>query len=295
MRLSQKGYYQGLFFLMMVMIVSCANDVIAKFMGQRLDSHQVTFFRFFFGLITLLPFAVREGKRVLKTKRLGFNVIRGILGALSIFLYTYSVIHLPLVEVVAILWTIPLFVIVLSIFFLGEHVSAMRWAATLVGFFGLSFITLYDEEAAVSLKLLYLAPILSSFLFAVQDVMIKKIVDDENRITMLLYFAIVTSAMTCVPALLVWQNPTAFEYLMLFLLGAGGNLIQYFMFKAFSATDLSALSPFRYVEFLFSAVFAFIFFGEIPGINVLTGVLILIPSTLYLAYSETQRQRQRAA
>ncbi|MDR1236428.1 MAG: DMT family transporter, partial [Holosporaceae bacterium] len=144
-------------------------------------------------------------------------------------------------------------------------------------------------------KWLYLVPILSSFLFALQDVMIKKIVDNENRITMLLYFAIVTCALTFVPALLVWKNPTPFEYSMLFLLGAGGNLIQYFMFKAFSATDLSALAPFRYMEFLFSAFFAFVFFAEVPGANVLIGAAILIPSTLYLAYNENRKRRLKEA
>lgn len=286
MNLGQKGYYQGLFFLMMTMLVSCANDIAVKFMGERLDALEVIFFRFFFGLLTLLPFALVEGKQVFKTKRLGFNVMRGILGAVGFFLYTYSVIYLPLVEVVTILWTIPLFVIILSISFLEEKVSCTRWTATLIGFLGLSFITLYNDNASISIKLLYLAPIASAFLFAVQDVMIKKVVDDESKITMLLYFAIVAGALSFFPALLVWKTPTFHEYSMLFLLGAGGNIMQYFIFKAFSATDLSALAPFRYVEFLFSAAFAFIFFAEIPGVNVLVGALILIPSTLYLAVSE---------
>lgn len=271
----------------MVMIVSCANDIVVKFMGQRLDALQVIFFRFFFGLVTLFPFAISQGRQIFQTKQLQLNLIRGILGALSIFLYTYSIIYLPLVEVVTILWTIPLFVLILSIFFLGEEVSFLRWIATIVGFVGLSFISLYDSGAAISLKWIYVIPIASSFLFAAQDVMIKKIVDNENRITMLLYFALVTSVLSFVPALLVWKSPTAFEYSMLFLLGAGGNFIQYFLFKAFSATELSTLAPFRYVEFLFSALFAFIFFAEVPGMNVLIGALILIPSTLYLASEES--------
>ncbi|MDR0677206.1 MAG: DMT family transporter [Holosporaceae bacterium] len=287
---SGRGYFQGLFFFMTVILISCLNDIIVKFMGQRLDALQVIFFRFFFGLITLFPFIVSRGKQVFKTRQLGVNIIRGLFGAMSIFLYTRSVIRLPLVEVVTILWTIPLFVLILSIIFLREEVSGLRWIATIIGFVGLSCITLYDSGTSVSLKLIYLVPISSAFLFAVQDVMIKKMVDNENRTTMLFYFALVTSVITFLPALLVWKTPTLFEYSMLFLLGAGGNLIQYFIFKAFSATDLSALSPFRYTEFLFSAFFAFIFFAEIPGINVLLGALILIPSTLYLAYSETKKK-----
>jgi S-adenosylmethionine uptake transporter len=274
-----------------MMVVSCLNDVIAKFMGQRLDAMEVIFFRFFFGLVTLSPFIVTRGLKIFHTKQLGFNVLRGILGAVSFFLYTYSVIHVPLVEVVAIFWTIPLFVLILSIFFLGESVTIVRWVATIVGFVGLAFITLYDSGASVSLKWLYVAPIASSFLFAVQDIMIKKIVDHEDRITMLLYFALVASLLTFVPSLFVWSTPTTYELVMLLLLGFNGNLMQYLIFKAFSATDLSALAPYRYVEFLFSAFFAFVFFAEIPGINALIGAIILVPSTLYLAYTENARRR----
>lgn len=252
---------------------------------------QVTFFRFFFGLTTLLPFACSMGTSIFKTKQLGANVLRGVLGAVSFLIYTYSVVHVQLVEVVAILWTIPLFILVLSAVFLKENVTIYRWIATIIGFVGLSFITLYDSGSFVSLKLLYIAPIAAAFLFAVQDVMIKKLIRNENRITMLLYFDLVTSLFTLTPAILTWITPTPFEWTMLFILGANGNIMQYLIFKAYNATDLSALAPYRYIEFLLSAVFAFAFFLEIPGINVLIGAIILIPSTLYLAYSEQKKKR----
>ncbi|MCR5224465.1 MAG: DMT family transporter [Alphaproteobacteria bacterium] len=290
---TQKGYYQGLFFLLLVMCVSCANDIITKFMGQRLDPMEVTFFRFFFGLVTLLPFAASMGFNVFKTKQLTANIWRGVLGAVSFFLYTYSVVHVKLVEVVAILWTIPLFILVLSALFLKENVTVYRWTATIIGFVGLSFITLYNSDASISFKLLYLAPIAAAFLFAVQDVIIKKMVADENRVTMLLYFALITSLFTLIPAIMVWLTPTPFEWTMLFILGANGNLMQYLIFKAYNATDLSALAPYRYIEFLLSAVFAFVFFLEIPGINVIIGAFILIPSTLYLAYTENKKKKKK--
>jgi S-adenosylmethionine uptake transporter len=82
---------------------------------------------------------------------------------------------------------------------------------------------------------------------------------------------------------------------MLVLLGSSANLMQYFHFRAFEATDLSALAPFRYVEFLISALTAFIFFSEVPGLNVLIGAVILIPSTLYLACKESKKRKQAIA
>ncbi len=287
--LNSKGYYQGVVFLIMMMLVSCTNDVLTKYIGQRLHPLEMMFFRFFFNLITLVPFIMKEGSAVFKTKMLAFNIIRGILGFVAFSLFIYSIIELKLVEVVTIFWTIPLFVLILAMIFLHEKVTASRWIATLIGFGGLSAITLIGANHEISFKFVFIIPIVAAFLFAVQDVMIKKMVSTESRLTMLFYFAMVTTVLGIIPAIVVWKNPTLFELLMLFFIGAGGNLMQYLIFKAYNATDLSALSPFRYLEFCCTAVFGFVFFSEIPGMNVLIGAAILIPTTLYLTMSENKK------
>lgn len=291
---NQKGYHQGVVFLLLVMITSCANDVIAKHIGQRLDQIQIIFFRFFFSLITLFPFIFSRGLAVFKTQQPTINIMRGILGALSFYLYNSALVHLQIVEVVTILWTIPLFTLILSTIFLDEFVNFARWFATAFGFAGLAFITLYDSGVSFSFKLIYLLPAASAFLFAVQDVMLKKMVEKDSKVTMLLYFSLVTTALTTIPAIMVWKDPTPFELIMLLLYGAFANLMQFFIFKAFAATDLSALAPYRYLEFIFSAIAGFVFFAETPGTNVIIGAIILVPCTLYLGYSESKKSRRKS-
>lgn len=286
-------YWQGIAFFFCQMFISCANDIISKFMGQRLSAFEVTFFRFFFGLVTLLPFVIAQGKYAFKTNQFFLNIIRGIFGAASFFLYIYAVIKLPLAEVVIILWTIPLFSLILSKIFLAENVTKFRWIATFVGFIGLTIITSWTSDNDFQFDMLYCIPIGAAFLFALQDILIKKMVTaEENRITMLFYFALITSVVSFPSACKVWITPTPFEFSMLFLLGLGGNLMQYFLFKAFSLVDVSAVAPYRYLELLIAAIFAFVFFFEIPGKNVYAGALILIPCTLYLGYSENFKKKK---
>ncbi len=288
------NYIQGVLFLLLSIIVSCANDVLSKFMGQRLPAAEIIFFRFLFGFITLLPLVIVSGTKILHTRQLSANIIRGVLGAVSLFLCTYAVITLPLVEVTVILWTIPLFQLVLARAFLGEKVTLLRWIATIIGFIGLSCVAMYDGGRVLDFNPLCIVPIAAAILFAVQDVMIKKIVTNENRITMLLYFAAVATIVSALPAMMQWIKPDSRELLLLAGLGLGGNLIQYFIFRAFKAADLSALAPYRYTEFFVSATMAFLFFEEIPGINVLMGAAILVPSTLYLGYSERRRAKKNS-
>lgn len=291
--MNKKGYWQGVIFLMLMMVVSCANDVIAKYIGQRLDSVEIIFFRFLFSFLTLLPFALSRGLSVFRTQQFAINVMRGVFGVISFYLYTYSLVRLQLVEVITILWTIPLFVLLLSVLFLNESVGLRRLIATVIGFIGLAFITLYDFGTSFSFKFVYLLPATAAFLFAVQDVMIKKMVDNDSKVTMLLYFSLVTTVLSFGPAIYVWQTPTAFELTMLLFYGAFANLMQYFIFRAFAATDLSALAPYRYLEFIFSAIAGFIFFAELPGLNVIVGAVILVPTTFYLGYSETKKMRKK--
>lgn len=286
-----RNYHKAIFALLCMMILSTLNDVISKFMGQRLNSLEVIFFRFFFAFITLIPFALYKGKKVFQTSQPKFNIFRGILGALSFYFYIYSIVKLPLVEVVTIFWTIPLFVLVLSKIFLHEKITRFRLGATIFGFIGLIFITSYDNNTDFSWKCIYIFPVLSSLLFASQDVMIKKIISRDSKLTTLLYFAITTTFLTAFPAYFVWIRPTFYELFLLSLLGISANLMQIFLFKAFSYADLSALAPYRYLEFIFSAIAGFIFFSEIPELNVIIGALILIPSTLYLAYTEYKKQK----
>ena len=76
----------------------------------------------------------------------------------------------------------------------------------------------------------------------------------------------------------------------LLLLGAGGNLILFCLLKAFAATDVSALQPFRYAELVVSAAFGFVIFNELPTMNTLMGAAIIVPATFYIAYIETHKQ-----
>ena len=76
------------------------------------------------------------------------------------------------------------------------------------------------------------------------------------------------------------------ELVLLFILGMGGNLILFFILKAFTHADATALSPYRYLELLSSTIIAYITFGEVPSKSTIYGALIIVPSTFFIIYSE---------
>lgn len=283
------GYAQGAFWAVMICLVSVSNDILMRLLGAHLDVIQIFFFRFFFGALAAIPLMLSHGTTLFKTSRPWMHFWRAILGVGAIGSACYSVNLMPLSDNTIIMSSQPFFFLPLAVVFLREKVDMSRWVAIFIGFIGLLIMF---QPGAEAFRMVALVPITAAILFAMLDIMAKKMVSTENTHTMLFYFAMGTTLLTLIPAILVWKTPSWYELSLLALLGIGGNLIQVCMIRAFSATDASALSPFRYVEFIFSALFGFLFFMEIPTLVTIAGAAFIIAGTAYISYYETQKERK---
>lgn len=279
-----KGYLQGIFWILIVCIISNLNDVNTKYLGERLSGAEVAFFRFFFGTLVLLPFMILRGKQAFITRYPAAHAVRAILLVLAMTTWSYGVVSLPLTLATTISFTVPFFVLLLARLFLKENVSWQRWGATVLGFIGI----LISVSPHLTFNPWAATLILATFLFASLDVINKKLLTiDESLMCMLFYSDLGTTILGSVPAYLTWQTPHLHELFFLAMLGSGGVLILYCLLKAFAATEVSALQPFRYTEFLISVIFGFIIFQEWPSLHILLGAAIIISATLYLTLYET--------
>jgi S-adenosylmethionine uptake transporter len=286
-----KGYLQGIFWMVMVCVISSLNDVLTKHVGSRLSGAEVAFFRFFFSTLVLLPFMLTRGKGSFMTQYPGAQCIRALLLVLAMTAWSYGVASLPLTLATTISFTVPFFVLPLAKIFLKEHVGWQRWGATLCGFIGI-LVSIHPTGAAFNP--IALALIVSTIMFASLDIINKKLLtEDESLLSMLFYSGLGTAVLGLIPALLTWQTPTPQELFFLLLLGGGGSLILFCLLKAFAATEVSALQSFRYTEFVLSGIFGLLIFQELPTINTLFGATIIIPATLYIAIYETRQQKKK--
>jgi S-adenosylmethionine uptake transporter len=283
----RKGYPQGAFWATMICVVSVTNDVLMRFLGERLHSTEIIFFRFLFSMITVIPLMLSHGTAVFKTSRPMLHAFRAILGVGGIGACCYAVNVMPLNENTSIMFSQPLFFLPLAVFLLRERVDAPRWIATLIGFIGLIVVL---QPGLDTFRWVALVPVAAALQFALLDIIAKKMVATESTYNMLFYFAFGTTICAFIPALYFWQTPTLSELGLLVLLGIGANLIQVCLIRAFTATDASALMPFRYVEFIFTSIVGFLLFSEKPTWVTLGGVILIIAGTAYLSYYESRRK-----
>lgn len=286
-----QSYVRGAFWSLTACFVSVLNDTLCKKSGMQLSAIHVLFFRFLFSTLTLVPFFIAH-PRFFMTKNIGVHAIRGGLFALAMVPWCCGLIQLPLPLVTMIGFTTPLFVTFFARIFLKEPVGWQRILATTVGFMGIITSIGFSLQGATNMVGLAL---LATSLFATLDIMNKRLLVLNEGMGPMMFFSALWTTVFISPFAL-WQWPVLSLDLLypLFFLGIGANLFLWCLLKASASCDLSALQPLRYSEFIFSCLMSVIVFQQWPTQEVLMGIVLIIPATLYLSHHEIKLERKKA-
>lgn len=286
MTIKPARYFLGVIWFLGSLFVSSVNDVISKYLGSSISPYEVMFFRYLFGLITLLPFMLYYGRKTFLTSRPLVHVARGglLFGGIALWYHALNVVMVTMATVVS--FTIPLFVLIFAKIFLGENVNKARWIATIVGLAGVIIVI---NPVTTSFNAMSGLLVIGSMMFAGLDIINKKFVIKESMFAMLFYSNIVTLLLSIIPAYLEWSTPSLHDLCLFLILGGGANLILFCLLKAFALDDASALAPYRYTELFISAALGYLIFSEIPTIHTVIGAMIIIPATLFVIYNEIRK------
>ncbi len=284
--MKNKLMFNGIIFYIFHIIVSVTNDVIMKYLSFSLPFSQIVFMRVLLGSLFLIPIIIKENPKYLKTKRLPLHTIRGFLLFVSLSAWAYGLSKSHISVATTMDFTVPIFVLILAPIFLKEKVPIRLWITTLIGFFGILIALNIPSQ---NFDLNSFTFLISSFIFAILDIINKKYIIKEPILTMLFYSALIASLFTFIPAMIYWQTPTIHDILILFVLGIGGNLLLYFLLKALSLTKASILAPFRYLEFVISLLTGFLIFNETPTKANILGAMIILPCSLYIIFKNNNK------
>ena len=252
----------------------------AKLLGERLPSVEVAFARALLGFLMLSPWLLAGGRAVWRTQRLWLHVTRGMVGTAALMGGFYAIANLPLAQATSLSFTKPLFQVLLAALILREHVGIPRWAATLVGFWGV--LLMLGPEAG-SVELAALVALLAAACVAVVGVALRELAQRERHLTILAYFGLVGSIVTGLPTLLVYVPPTALELWTMLAMGVIGAVGQLCLIRGYALGEAAALAPYDYLRLPFSAVCGFVLFAERLDGPTLLGALVIAGATLYIA------------
>lgn len=277
------NYFKGIFFFLLSILCGALNDILAKYICGNLHPAQIAFLRFFFSFIVLVPIAIFYGKKSLITENIKVHIYRGGMLFLGMLAWIYGLNYVKISTATTMSFSIPLFTLLLGSIFLKEKVIWQRWLVAFIGFIGI-FITLSPSSS--DFNIMSLIFILSAFVFASLDIINKIYISRESMFNMIFYSSLVT-LIFCAPLSYLYWSPICLSDIYVFLaIGISANLLLFFMLKAFALADATALAPYRYSELLITSGVGYFIFNEVISTNTIYGALIIIPSTLFIIYSE---------
>jgi drug/metabolite transporter (DMT)-like permease len=277
------------FFALCAAILAACFTLTIRFATAEIHPYQAVFLRFAFGLILIAPMVARQGIGSLSTKRLPLLGVRGVLSAAEMCLWFMAVLYLPLAEATTLNFTVPLFGTILAAVILRETVCIHRWLAVLIGFVGVGLII---HPGSDTMQLASLLPIAAALCMASAGMITKQLVATENPTSLLFYLMIITTPVSLIPALFVWQTPSLNALGLMAIAAMMMNVMQLCNIKALQLADYSFFVGFSYLRLPIIGFLALILFGEVPDIWIVPGGALIIGAAVYVALRERKLAKQ---
>ena len=254
-------------------------DVLVKW-SDAYHVGQVLFFRGFCGIIPILFLIPRD--RFLdfyKTTRPLLHFKRCLSGLIALIAIFIALRNLPLATVVSITFAAPIFTTIFSIFLLKEKVGLYRWLAVLVGFIGIIVIT---EPGFSSLNFYYIYPIIFCLGLSYVAIAIRKLSSTEPVWLISFFFSLSIAILGLLSAFQGWVMPNFLDLFLLSMVGILGGLANLWLSQAYKYSEVSLVTPLKYLALIFAIIFGYFIWSEVPTIKTLIGALLVIVSSFII-------------
>ncbi|AWB48959.1 EamA/RhaT family transporter [Gemmobacter aquarius] len=300
---------KGVAFLVAGVAVFSVQDLILKLLSGDYPLHQAMVLR----SLTAIPFLLalvhyEAGLKSLFTPGTGAMIRRGGIMFLAYTAYYIALPALPMATTVALYFSAPLFITLLSVLILKEHVGPRRWLALLAGFVG---VVIMVRPTGAVFEWAALLPVLSGFAYALSMISARRLGVTESAAALafwgnavFLAAALVMSAILGTGAygdqahpslaflLRGWAMPTAFDALLMMSCGiiaaAGLTLLT----QAYRIAEASVVTPFEYTGLLWSVIYGWAFWQQWPDATAWGGIAIIIGAGLYVLWREQTAKAQ---
>ena len=305
---SKNNNPRGIILILISMLVFSVQDGIMKHIFSFVSLYEVYLVRTVVSVILILFYLKLTNKPIVfKTQYPLLTFLRVILFFFGFSSFYVSLTVLPLGFATALFFVTPFLITIFAHFFLKEEIGIRRWSAVVVGFIGV-YITLNPDFN--NFNYLSLLPILCAFCYSLSMIIIKKTSEKDSVYTQTFTFYFGAIIFSTIFYFLIGDgqyntsdHPASqfifrewfvdLESSILFMVATGLTATVAFLllFTAYSIASPAVVSPFEYSILLWSPLIGWIYFNEIPSLNTVIGILIIVSSGIYIFMREKAQEQ----
>lgn len=283
----------GMGLMMLAMVLVPVLDLFAKLLSVDYAVIQVTWARFVFHGLWLLPLLAWKGVvwwRIPKQPM--YQMLRSVMLTITTVAFFYAIKDNPIPTALTLLFVSPLIVAIVAPIWLRESFDTPRGIAVVLGFVGVVVVL---RPTADSFSPTILWALVAGVGYAFYIMFTRKLSASGPPLLTLFYTA-VGGVIVLTPLVgSVWTTPDLKGVAMMASMGLFAAMGHFLIIMACEYATASQLSPFNYFEIVAATAISYFAFDFFPDIYVWVGIAIICTSGAYVSWRELQLSKRARA
>lgn len=280
------NYARATLWMALWILCTLSMTLAGRELSRELPVLEIMALRSFMAALVITPFVMWSRGAVFNTRKPRLHFIRNLSHFAAQFFWFGAVALIPLAEVVAIEFTMPIWTAILAALLLGEKLTGRRLVAIGSGFAGV-LIILRPGVAEISAGAF--SALAAAIGFSLSVTLVKKLTGSEGVLTILAHMfwtqavlsALLMPILWLMPGdLFTWAWPSAGLYPFIALLGLAGSAGHYCLTQATSAVDATVVAPLDFARVPLTALMGYGLYGEPLTAYLFMGAMLILVGNL---------------
>ena len=261
------------------LVTTLAMTIAGRELARDVSVFELMLLRSLIATLILTPIVIMNGGLANRLSQWPLHLIRNVLHYGGQYAWFTALTLIPLAEVIAIEFTMPLWIAILAVAFLGERMQGFKIAALVIGFAGVLMIVKPGGEVGLGHPIALSA----ALLFACTVSLTKFITRRDSALTVIFMMFAIQTLIGVVPAYLTWSWPQPQNWIWVAVVGIAGTVSHYCLSRAISLADATVVMPMDFLRLPLTALAGLLFYHEGIDIwSVVGAILILTANTINL-------------
>lgn len=270
---SLAALWMGGWLALMLVIVVAGREAV-----RELNVFQLMFARTIIGFFLLYPLIrANGGFSVVKTARVHMHIARNLIHYGAQLGWFFALTLIPIGQVVAIEFTMPIWTAILAAMFLGERMTVWKITAIVLGVVGVVVIV---RPAAGEVNPGQLIALGAAVGFGISIAMVKSLTRTEHSVAIIFWMLVIQSLTGFVPALYVWTWPPVHVWGWVVVIAFCGTFSHYCMARAMLHADATVVVPMDFLRVPLTATAGWLIYSERLDLFTVLGAAMILAGNL---------------
>ena len=259
-------------------------DGFAKYLSTDMPILQITWARYFFTVVFILPIMFFFfNKDLVWSSKPKLQIVRGLILLTANICFFYAISKISLAKALTLAFVAPLIVTAFSPLFLGEKVGFRRWTAVIIGFIG-SLIVI--RPGFLEINLASFAALTTGIMYGFYLIITRKLSTSDSPLLTMLITGAVGAILISFIIPFIWIKPTLNQWSLMAGIGVFACIGHLFLILSLKYAHASKLAPFSYFEIITNIIIGYYFFSDFPDNWTFLGLFIIVLSGIYISRRE---------